>query len=38
MDFDLAMSAIHRYEEQSKLHSTAAEHPMAALLLSLSMN
>lgn len=33
-DFDLAIAAIHRYEEQSRVHAVAEHNPTAALVLS----
>ena len=38
LDFDLAMAAIHRFEEQSKLNATAEQNPLAAVLLSATMS
>lgn len=33
LDFDMAMAAIHRFEQQSKIHSVAAENPIGALVI-----
>lgn len=33
IDFDLAMSAVHRFEDESKANELAQQNPFAALLM-----